>query len=587
MKLNLKNKAVWATLTIFFVVASFLIAAVFYSQSLASRKDKAYQIAEAYAIELKRDFQYAASSNAAMEKLVVAKNGKVEKEEFTNAAKLLKKDYISLIELVPNGVVTNTYPYQSKQKKNNDLMQVKEAKQVLNFVKQKDKAVLYGPMPLLNAKRCVVVMTPVTLKNGKFWGYVIMTVKLPDVYQHTLKNLTTMGYDYCIDTNKSPLTQKKTQVESSLGKGEKLKDAVGYTFNYGSCWWTLNIVPKAGWCSGDTVLLLIFSVLIDISLSCLLYLFLGTRQQKVELDQLAFKDPLTGLDNRRGFFEQLKKLAEIKGKEPLTLAFIDLDDFKFVNDVYGHVIGDLALKHLADHLLKKFPPDALIGRTGGDEFCVAVTGRPDYIKQVVEDAIDGVQEFKSGETTVRYTISAGYAAYPSQAASIKELVTFADEALYAAKMHGKHAAKRYEPEMERVKRAQLGFNVKNVAQGLPGGILIYRADDNEREILFANDYLVHLLGCQSYEDFLAYTKSSYNNFVYQADFAEAEKAIKLQRQKKETDPDKSLLLNYRVKAKSGELLKLSTLGRYVEDNYYGDVFVVFVLPDDLSMKRKK
>lgn len=80
---------------------------------------------------------------------------------------------------------------------------------------------------------------------------------------------------------------------------------------------------------------------------------------------------------------------------------------------------------------------------------------------------------------------------------------------------------------------------------------------------------------------------SNNNFVYPADFVEAQKAIKLQLKSRDTDPDKSLFLNYRVKAKSGKILHLSTLGRYVEDSYYGDVFVIFVLPDDLSMKRKK
>ncbi|GHV97209.1 hypothetical protein lacNasYZ03_06580 [Lactobacillus nasalidis] len=95
------------------------------------------------------------------------------------------------------------------------------------------------------------------------------------------------------------------------------------------------------------------------------------------------------------------------------------------------------------------------------------------------------------------------------------------------------------------------------------------------------------MGCRSYEEFLAYTKSSYNNFVIPDDFAEAEQAISLQRQRKETDPDKSLFLNYRARAKNGEVRRLSTLGRYVEDDYYGDVFVVFVLPDDLSMGRKK
>ncbi|GHV98561.1 hypothetical protein lacNasYZ03_01410 [Lactobacillus nasalidis] len=272
MKLNLKNRTIWLTFTLCFVALSIVITMIFYAQEIAAKKGKAYRIAEAYAVELKRDFKYVTSSNKVMEKLVIAENGKVSNAEFVYDAKMLKSDYISLIELVPNGVVTNTYPYQSKQKKANDLMEVKEAKQVLTFVRKKNKTVIYGPMSLPGAKRCVVVMNPVTLKSGKFWGYVIMTVKLPDVYQHTLKSLTAMGYDYSIDTNKSPLTKKKTQVESSLSKGEKLKAAVGYTFTYGSCWWTLNIVPKGGWQSTAALLLLFFAVVIDIFFSVLLYL---------------------------------------------------------------------------------------------------------------------------------------------------------------------------------------------------------------------------------------------------------------------------------------------------------------------------
>lgn len=121
--------------------------------------------------------------------------------------------------------------------------------------------------------------------------------------------------------------------------------------------------------------MLFLALLIDLLFAFLLYYFLSTRQQKEELDRLAFEDPLTGLLNRRGFFKELNKRPEIKGQRPLTLAFIDLDDFKFVNDVYGHVIGDLALKHLAQHLIDSFPPEALIGRTGGDEFCLAVPGK--------------------------------------------------------------------------------------------------------------------------------------------------------------------------------------------------------------------
>lgn len=585
MKLNLKNKIIWLVFTFCFVIASFAVTTIFYSREIADKKSKAYRIAEAYAVELKRDFTYATNRNTALEKLVISKNGKLSDAEFIHDAKLLNTDYISLIELVPNGVVTNAYPYHPSQKKNTDLMKIKEAREVLNFVKRKKQTVIYGPMPLAGTKRCVVVMNPVTLKNGKFWGYTMLTVKLPNVYRHTLKNLKAMGYDYCIDTTKSPLIQKRIQVESSVGKGNKIQDAVGYTFSYGSCWWTLSVAPKGGWQAGAAGLLLASAVVIDLAISSLLYLFLGTRQQKDELDRLAFKDPLTGLLNRRGFLEQLEQRPEVRDQLPLTLAFIDLDDFKFVNDVYGHVIGDLALKNLARHLQEVFPPEALIGRTGGDEFCVAVPSGPASAQKLIEEAVSGVQEFTSGQQTIRYTISAGYADFPKQADKVKELVVLADEALYAAKMNGKKAAKHYEPRMKRIKRAQLGFNVKNVAQGLPGGVLIYRADDQRREILFANDYLVHLLGCQSYEEFLAYTKSSYNNFVYRDDFAAAEKSIKRQQEQKLTDPDKSLSLNYRVQAKGGRILPLSTLGRYVEDSYYGDVFVVFVLPGDLSFEK--
>ncbi len=584
MKLNHKDKKIWLIFTICFAIASIAISAFFYAQEIDGKKSKAYQIAEAYAVELKRDFSYVTSSTATMEKLVIAENGQVSNRDFKHAAKLLKKDYVSLIELVPNGVVTNTYPFQPSGK-NNDLNKVKEAKQVLDFVKKKKQTVIYGPMPLLNAKRCVVVMNPVTLKNGKFWGYVMMTVTLPDVYEHTLKSLREMGYDYCIDTNKSPLSKKKVQVESSLGKGKTFKYAVGYTFSYGSCQWTLNIAPQGGWRSRKALLLWGLMLVIDFLISGLLYLLLHTREQKEELDRLAFQDSLTGLLNRRGFLKELNRRTKLDPEQVMTMAFIDLDDFKFVNDVYGHVVGDLALKNLARHLMQVFPENSLLGRTGGDEFCVVVPSDDAAAKELIEQAVEGVQEFTAYDKKIRYTISAGYADYPSQADSIKQLTILADEALYAAKIHGKNAAKHYAPRMKRITRAQLGFNVKNVAHGLPGGLMIYRADGHSREILFANDYLIDLLGCQSYEDFLAYTKSSYDNFILKEDFAAAEQAIAQQRKEKLTDPDKSLALNYRVRTKDGRLLHLSTLGRYVEDEYYGDVFVVFFLPGDLRLIR--
>ena len=72
MKLNLKNKIIWLVFTFCFVIASFAVTTIFYSREIADKKSKAYRIAEAYAVELKRDFTYATNRNAALEKLVIS-----------------------------------------------------------------------------------------------------------------------------------------------------------------------------------------------------------------------------------------------------------------------------------------------------------------------------------------------------------------------------------------------------------------------------------------------------------------------------------------------------------------------------------
>ena len=89
------------------------------------------------------------------------------------------------------------------------------------------------------------------------------------------------------------------------------------------------------------------------------------KQYEEQLAQLANHDPLTGLANRHAL---LQHFAQLKARGPLCVAFIDLDDFKAVNDAFGHRSGDELLIQLSQRLRESCPPDSIVGRLGGDEF---------------------------------------------------------------------------------------------------------------------------------------------------------------------------------------------------------------------------
>lgn len=86
-------------------------------------------------------------------------------------------------------------------------------------------------------------------------------------------------------------------------------------------------------------------------------------------------DSLTNIYNRYGFDELAEKMIAKNPNAHYVVALFDIDNFKFINDIYGHVYGDRALKNLADSMKISFPSDALLGRNGGDEFCILLPNR--------------------------------------------------------------------------------------------------------------------------------------------------------------------------------------------------------------------
>lgn len=150
--------------------------------------------------------------------------------------------------------------------------------------------------------------------------------------------------------------------------------------------------------------------------------------------ELAMRDPLTGLFNRRAFAERL--LSEIAASDTnrrsLAYVMIDLDNFKSVNDTHGHAHGDAVLKKLGETLLRSSRAHDVVGRYAGDEFVVMLTNVDD------EQARALVARISNDLRSAGLSCSLGAATYPNDAHDAGSLMAAADRALYATKAAGKN-----------------------------------------------------------------------------------------------------------------------------------------------------
>ena len=219
----------------------------------------------------------------------------------------------------------------------------------------------------------------------------------------------------------------------------QINHPVSYTFTIGDENWKLEVTPKSGW-RNATLLIIIIGIFLTISLllSVLTRVWLVTKEHKKKFQILARTDSLTNIYNRYGFDEFAEKMIQKNPKAHFVAALLDIDDFKFINDIYGHKYGDRALKNLADSMKAFFPSDALLGRNGGDEFCILLPNC------TFKEADVQLQQFTKlpksfsyhGKEHVFY-ISLGYAEYPTFASNHLQLMHCADAALYEIKLHGK------------------------------------------------------------------------------------------------------------------------------------------------------
>jgi len=157
-----------------------------------------------------------------------------------------------------------------------------------------------------------------------------------------------------------------------------------------------------------------------------------------KLHALAHYDTLTEIPNRLSFDISLNKAIERakRRRGDVALFFIDLDNFKDINDAYGHAAGDIVLKSVANHIKKIIRTEDTVARIGGDEFALIVESctNDEYVEILAKRIIGAIsEEIETPNSKIKVSCSIGISRFPNDAKTKEELIDMSDKAMYAAK----------------------------------------------------------------------------------------------------------------------------------------------------------
>ena len=535
---------------------------------------KAQLNATTYGERIKNEITNGIAITDTLKQVLISENGKIS--QFDTIAENIMSDVIESIQLAPDGNVTDIYPSEGTEASKIDLLQDKDCSKISCYARDNHVIITQGPFDLKRGGCGIAVRNPVYLKDENnqeyFWGFIIVILRVPDIFSDAISALSDFGYEYRLSKTDAPWSDTYKVVYQS---DDQLTHTVSYGFTIGEENWKLEVAPESGW--RDLRLLIIVGGMfttVVLLFSGLTRVWLVSKENKNKFQILAHTDSLTDIYNRYGFDELAERMITKNPKTHFVAALLDIDDFKFINDIYGHVYGDRALKSLTDSMKAFFPKNTLLGRNGGDEFCILL---PDHTyKEAGELLLQFTKlpkTFSCKGKEYPFFISLGYAEYPTFASSRSQLMRCADAALYEIKLHGKNGCMAYREGLRSGVRKQLGFAFKDISEHLPGAFIIYRADKDDDELLYANHEFLQMTGYKNIDELFSLTRKSFHNLIREDEQQQIETSIW-----KQIDAgNNNDYIHFHLRKADGTYLSVLDHGRIVDSQQYGRVFYVLFM----------
>ncbi len=426
--------------------------AVFYLITTSnSRREKAQFIADSFAGNIQSEIQRREYITRMMEIQVQSSKGSITGESFRVIAEEVFNDYLDIIDitLAPDGIVRYKYPLDNGIAERENLFEDSARGVYADYSKMSGTSVIIVPTILADDSYGIIITRPIytseEVSDANFWGFASVTLSLSRFLSAVdLKGLAESNYEYKIVGNNAITGEDRIIIEYSEKELQTPVESMVSTVGGG--YWILAIAPMDHWMNLTEILsALLIAVVMSALAAAFVAAYISMKEAAKELEILSYRDALTNLNNPRSYHEHMDELS--KKKLPYGLIFMDLNDFKMVNDTYGHDAGDELLNIVAKRLQNSIREKDKAFRIGGDEFVVVIHGTHD--KSFYESVITRMRENVArdvvlSDVTLKVSISAGYARCPEDGTKFEDVVKKADELMYENKrrMKAKRAAVR-------------------------------------------------------------------------------------------------------------------------------------------------
>ncbi len=354
------------------------------------------------------------------------------------------RKYVRNVLIAPNGIVEQVYPLQGNELVLGvDLYSEanKTSKEARTAFWTKD-LIVTGPYTLVQGGLAITGRVPVRMRqaDGTYqnWGLASITLAFPDIIEGTATDkLRANGYVYRIKKRSTVSGEYEEILNYEFKEGH---DCERVPFSINSMDFELEAYPTNGWYDITQMLSLFIGVTIIVSLVGAIIQMLVNKLRKIQIG--ANYDKLTGLYNRASGEKKINSILARGDFEEGAFLLLDIDNFKSVNDKFGHQCGDTVLAEAACILKNVFRESDVLCRLGGDEFVVFMPFNNDgiFIESKIAQLLQAMKRQVSvGSDSVTISCSIGAARAPHNGTDFTKLYENADKALYKSKAKGRNS----------------------------------------------------------------------------------------------------------------------------------------------------